>query len=946
MKNSMKRPKYASLSLGLGLACVLSPGLALGAAFIRNPSFESNFNETWPHYSSVDEWIGGSGVNDVELDPSGPFHNAGTPVPDRARVGFKQGGGEVTQDISGLNPGTTYWLQFYYDGRRGGGESQSLSVLFNDTVIGGNPNIRPSDATYYFMSAPFVPESDTGTIRFVHEVAGDRTLLLDAVTVVARSPDDVVLRNPSFEASGTLPSTGPLANLAGWTITGTAGVDDGSAGYEDSGAPPDQDLVAFIEGAGSLTQPLERLIVGNQYEIRLAAKARANGTPRLEVRVGDTTVINQNVAAAAYTQFTGTFVATATNPNLVIAQATEGAHVLLLDNIRLLGVVETPLPPMSFSPVNAEIGPGQTSQHTLLVPVEAVAKGPVAVRITSSAPNVARLVGAASDGSLTLNFSPASGGNPAVTSATFAIEGISRGGMVVNVVDDADIPFVATPAVNVVSSLVKNASFESNPASAFPGYGPILAWTGSGQTGLNRTENPENPAGPFGDNGIVPDRQQVAFIQGAGSLSQEITGLAPGQTYWLQFAYNARACCNERSQKLTVRFAGNVIHEHPNLIPAADLGEVEYYTAHVVLSPTSSSGLLEFVHEVASGDASMTLDAVSLVARAANEIALRNPSFEASGSPPGVGYLQPYRMFGWDGPAGAGRGVNVDGVGPFTDNGAVPDQDRAALMQGVGSFLAQTVPGLTPGQPYTLVAAVNARNCCGGAIPTLTISIDDSPIFEEQILAVGGRRPYRAVYLPFTPGADSSTIRFSTSIPEGGDVTLLLDDVHIVPGTRTAPEFTAHPQGLVLDAGQNLQLTAAATGNNLSYRWWQNGIPLSNGARITGATTTTLNITGATPTDAGTYFLVATDGLGRVGTDPATVEVIDPNADAPSLRAVAVAAGIQLRWPVAAEGYLLQRAPTVTGTWETVEQPVVVDGEDNTVTLPITGEGGYFRLVL
>lgn len=944
MKHSMKRPKYASL--GLGLACLLTPGLAQGAAFIRNPSFESNFNETWPHYSGIDEWIGGSGVNDVELDPSGPFHNAGTPAPDRVRVGFKQQGGEVTQDISGLEPGTTYWLQFYYDGRRGGGESQSLSVLFNDTVIGGNPNIRPSDSTYYFLSAPFVPDSDAGTIRFVHEVSGDRTLLLDAVTVVARSPEDVVLRNPSFEASGILPSTGPLANLAGWAITGIAGVDDGSAGYEDSGAPPDQALVAFIEGAGSLTQPLERLIVGNQYEIRLAAKARTGSSPRLEVLVGDLSVLAQNVGAAAYTQWTGTFTATTANADLVLSQTTEGSDVLLLDNIRLLGTVETPLPPMTFSPVNAEIGPGQITTHTLTVPVEAVAKGSVAVRIASSAPGVARLVGAAADGSLTLNFSPASGGTPAVTSATFDIEGVNRGGMVINVVDAADIPFVATPAVNVVSSLVKNASFESNPAPAFPGYGSILAWTGTGQTGLNRTESPENPASPFGDNGIVPDRQQVAFIQGAGSLSQEITGLTPGQSYWLQFAYNARACCEERSQKLTVRFAGSVVHEHPDLIPATDLGEVEYYAAHVLLTPTASSGLLEFVHEVASGDASITLDAVSLVARAAGEIAIRNPSFEASGSPPGVGYLQPYRMFGWDGPAGAGRGVNVDGVGPFSDNGAVPDQDRTALMQGAGSFLAQTVSGLSAGQPYTLVAGVNARNCCGGAVPTLTLSIDDTPMFEEQVFAVGGRRPYRAVYLPFTPGGEASIIRFDVSIPEGGDVTVLLDDVHIVPGTRTAPEFTAHPDGLALEVGQNLVLTATATGNNLAYRWWQNGVPLSDGARVSGATGTTLTITGVLPTDAGTYFLVATDGLGRVGSEPATIEVIDPNGEAPTLRAVAVAAGIQLRWPATAEGYLLQQAPNVTGTWETVEQPVVVDGEDNTVTLPMTGDGSYFRLAL
>jgi hypothetical protein len=118
-------------SIRLVVASFLAGGTALGAAFVRNPSFESNFNETWPHYSAIDDWVGGSGVNDLVLDPGGPFHNAGTPVPDRARVGFKQQDGDVSQEIFGLEPGATYWLQFFYDGRLGGGSAQSVVVSFN-----------------------------------------------------------------------------------------------------------------------------------------------------------------------------------------------------------------------------------------------------------------------------------------------------------------------------------------------------------------------------------------------------------------------------------------------------------------------------------------------------------------------------------------------------------------------------------------------------------------------------------------------------------------------------------------------------------------------------------------------------------------------------------------------------------------------------------------------
>jgi hypothetical protein len=60
----------------VGLAA-LSQAL-LADSFLKNPSFESNYNDTWPHYGSIDEWNGGSGVN----DDTGPFHNAGTAIPE------------------------------------------------------------------------------------------------------------------------------------------------------------------------------------------------------------------------------------------------------------------------------------------------------------------------------------------------------------------------------------------------------------------------------------------------------------------------------------------------------------------------------------------------------------------------------------------------------------------------------------------------------------------------------------------------------------------------------------------------------------------------------------------------------------------------------------------------------------------------------------------------
>lgn len=913
----------------LACASLFAAHGAAAAAFVRNPSFESNYEETWPHYSPIDEWTGGSGVNDA----TGPFHNGGTPVPDRDRVGFKQGGGDVTQDIAGLTPNTVYWLQFFYDGRRGGGSAESLVVQWNDTEIGRVADLKPSNAGYYFLSAPFVPDADAGTIRFRHIVSGDRTLLLDGVNVVARSTNDVVLRNPSFEASGTLPSVGAIASVAGWGQSGLVGVDDGTGGRANNGTIPDQDLVAYLEGASTLAQKLDGLIPGNDYELRLAVNAKTGTAPNLQIKLGESVVLDQAVTPGGYRNLTVRFSPAITDPTLILAQTKDGADVLLIDDVRLLGTVKKPLPPMVFAPLARESSPGQTLTFNLSVPAEAVAAGPVDIRLESSSAEVAALVGAAADGSLTLHFEAAPGATAPVEKS-FGLQTLSRGSASINVLDAAKIPFAFTPSVNVVGSLVKNASFESNPAGAFPGYGEILAWEGTGNTGLNVTTSPADPAQPFGDNGLVPDREQVAFIQGNGSLAQDIVGLTAGQAYWLQFHYNARNCCGERTQKLTVKFAGEVLTEIANLKPAAEAGDVNYAFANLPFVATGTAGRLEFISEV-TGDATVVLDAVSIVARAADEIVVRNPSFEASGSPPGVGYLQPFAMAGWDASPG-GRGVNVDGEGPFSDNGDVPDQDRAAFLQNTGGFLSQTLSGLTAGQKYTVVVSLNARNCCGGR-PLARVSVNDEPLFDDEIAPVGGQSPYVPRYLPFIAAGTEATLKLELSGPDGSDVSLLLDDVHVVRGERSAPTITVQPVGVAVDAGSSVVLEGAASGTALHYEWRRNGLPLVDGGRVSGARTTKLTITGATTADAGEYVFAVTDGLGVVGSDVATVEVAASAIPLITIRRhTASELEITSEPQPLPEGFVLQTATSLAGPWSDL-----ADG-NTPLTVPIGTESTRF----
>ena len=67
-----------------------------------------------------------------------------------------------------------------------------------------------------------------------------------------------------------------------------------------------------------------------------------------------------------------------------------------------------------------------------------------------------------------------------------------------------------------------------------------------GQYGINSS------SGPFHDNGTIPDGSHVAFLQQPGSLSQTINGLTPGQTYELQYYYNARAATDTPHLRVTL----------------------------------------------------------------------------------------------------------------------------------------------------------------------------------------------------------------------------------------------------------------------------------------------------------------------------------------------------------------------------------------------------------
>jgi len=746
-------------------------------AFVANPSFEENYNSSYPHYSSINGWNGGSGVN----ESVGPFFDNGI-NPDQNRVGFKQNSGSLSQTIYGLNPEKQYWIQFFYNIRNPiGNSSMEIDTYFADAPVDSIPNVPAVGASkaFNFRNIAFWPPIDSGDLSFEETSSEDATALFDGVTIVQRDEGNVVVMNPSFEASGTPTSPGTLTKMAGWTGTGTNGVNFGGAGpYADNGKTPDQDNVAFIQDVGSLKQTLKGLTTGEVYTVTFAYNAPVGGASHLQVTADSAMVVDLDVTpvggSAAYHKATGTF--TATNNSVVLTfSQTNASQTVLLDDVRVTGKTSS-MPCLEMSPESLEVNVGLTSTIQVVVPEQLIESSSATLKFATANTNVARLVGADANGMVTMTFNV--GDN---TTNTLTVQGVGRGSTTVLAVNAAGLCVDNNVTINVISALVKNPSFEVDSLTGL-GNGPITDWsTTGGGPGVNTSSQ------PFADNGVIPDRTQVAKFSSAGvaeqsnSLYQDISGLTAGKTYWLQFWFNVRNCCANPTIDLSVQFDENEVGSYLGILPVG--GTNSYYFAQIEVTPTQNTGRLAFVtHTI--GDATFLLDSVSMVQRDAGQIVVENPSFEASGAVTVPGYIQPNRIGGW---LGIGQyGVAVSGVGPFADNGINPDQDNVAFLQGQSS-LSQTIDGLTVGQNYTVKFAVNARST---NTPHVRASVDGSAILDADVTAVGGSNPYVVKSAVFTAGGNSAVLTLEQTLD--GDQTLLLDNVTIVPGgtVTVSPKLT------------------------------------------------------------------------------------------------------------------------------------------------------------
>lgn len=152
------------------------------------------------------------------------------------------------------------------------------------------------------------------------------------------------------------------------------------------------------------------------------------------------------------------------------------------------------------------------------------------------------------------------------------------------------------------------------------------------------------------------------------------------------------------------------------------------------------------------------------------------------------------------------------------------------------------------------------------------------------------------------------------------------------------PVVVTSPASAAVNVGQAVTFAAAITGGtaSLNYQWFKDGVAL------TGATTTSYTINGATDTNAGNYYVVASNSLGSVQTGTATLSVNSSPV---------VSAATGGRYPLVI-GQSLTLAlsssisPSATVQWRQNGRPIAgATGRTFAITNATMAQGGYYQAV-
>jgi len=379
-----------------------------------------------------------------------------------------------------------------------------------------------------------------------------------------------------------------------------------------------------------------------------------------------------------------------------------------------------------------------------------------------------------SSGSLPAGLSLSTDG---VISGTPTVKGLST--FTVQINDDIEYTtreFTIDITIDTPSIYLGNPSFAMTNVPGL-GYTNIDEWISfDGGSGVN----PANGGTPFADNGNIPDRKTVAFVQGTGNLSQDILGFTVNTQYWLQLWYNVREASSNCNISACFPTENDILFVHSN-VTAVGSGN-DYYFTNVLFTPTVSSGTFSLANLAFASepDRAALFDAVVIVKRDNYEAVVKNPSFETSGQNYYqnnwgyiIGGIAEGVIAGWTIYGSASAGMGWQGS-VFAGNTIIPDGKTALFIQSTGTGGARQDIEVISGNNYNLSYCYNMRP---GNSATISVSAGGSVVHTESISYAGDNQPFYSTNFTFHADSNTETIQFE--IQASGDSSLLIDDVSL-----------------------------------------------------------------------------------------------------------------------------------------------------------------------
>ena len=315
---------------------------------ILNPSFE--LKPDLVNWSA----IGVAGTD------SGWTYRDNAKIPDMEACAYIQETGELSQNVAALNTNKQYWLQIWYNVRAATANCD-IGIYFNTQELMLVSNVAPvevgsADKQFYFTNLVFTPTTSSGDIILKNldvGTAADRSALFDGIVLIQRDPDEIVIKNPGFEASGIISNINQYGQvfsprqIAGWEKISWYGIGWVGSAYNGSSVIPDGRFSLFNNQNTGSKQTIENLVPGNTYELSYYYNVR-NDLPAnsyLQTTINGSVIHDESniIKGTTYHYTNLTFVASASSTILQFNALAGPDNAVNIDDISIKFIVPEPV---------------------------------------------------------------------------------------------------------------------------------------------------------------------------------------------------------------------------------------------------------------------------------------------------------------------------------------------------------------------------------------------------------------------------------------------------------------------------------------------------------------------------------------------------------------------------------------------------------------------------